>query len=97
MNVGVLRIVAIRKIAFGHLSYLTTLSTRALLIDRQGLAKIGWIYKLRRCARISTLDRFIVHCGYSLSDESIEMFNFSADHRLAEAPGNKSAMCFPKE
>ncbi|MDX6917770.1 hemolysin expression modulator Hha [Pectobacterium carotovorum] len=51
--------------------------------------KIDWLFKLRRCTNLSTLERVIEKNRYTLSNDELEVFNSAADHRLAELTMNK--------
>lgn len=61
------------------------------------LTKMDWIYRLRRCTSIETLEKVIEHCRYTLNDKQIEAFNSAADHRLAELTMGKNYAVIPKE
>jgi len=63
----------------------------------KNLTKIDWLYKLRRCTNVSTLEKVIEHCRYTLTDDQVEAFNSAADHRLAELTVGKNFVIVPKE
>lgn len=65
-------------------------------MNERDLAKIDWLYKLRRCTNIITLEKVIEHCRYTLTDEQIEAFNSAADHRLAELTMGQNYEIIPK-
>ncbi|AXC75133.1 hemolysin expression modulator Hha [Salmonella enterica] len=51
--------------------------------------KQEWLYQLRRCSSLITLEKIISHRRYKLTADDIETFNSAADHRLAELTMNK--------
>ncbi|HAU3362092.1 TPA: hemolysin expression modulator Hha [Salmonella enterica subsp. salamae] len=51
--------------------------------------KQEWLYQLRRCSSLKTLEKIISHNQYKLTTDDIEAFNSAADHRLAELTMNK--------
>ncbi|HAG1882727.1 TPA: hemolysin expression modulator Hha [Salmonella enterica] len=51
--------------------------------------KQEWLYPLRRCSSLKTLDKVISHNRHKLTADNIETFNSAADHRLAELTMNK--------
>ncbi|EAM6013036.1 hemolysin expression modulator Hha [Salmonella enterica] len=51
--------------------------------------KLEWLYQLRRCSSLKTLEKIISHNQYKLTADDIEAFNSAADHRLAELTMNK--------
>ncbi|EFO4045648.1 transcriptional regulator, partial [Escherichia coli] len=46
--------------------------------------KQEWLYQLRRCSSVNTLEKIIHKNRDSLSNSERESFNSAADHRLAE-------------
>lgn len=48
------------------------------------MTKQDWLYKLRRCKTIETLEKVIELNRYRLSNKDITTFYGAADHRLAE-------------
>ena len=46
--------------------------------------KQEWLYQLRRCSSVNTLERIIHKNRDSLLNSERESFNSAADHRLAE-------------
>lgn len=46
--------------------------------------KQEWLYQLRRCSSVNTLEKIIHKNRDSLSTSERESFNSAADHRLAE-------------
>lgn len=48
-----------------------------------------WLFQLRHCRRIDTLEKVIENNRHKLSDNELEDFNSAADHRLAEITMNK--------
>ncbi len=59
--------------------------------------KQEWLYRLRRCASVSTLEKIIYKNSDGLSVEEVEAFNSAADHRLAELIMNRLYDRVPKE
>ncbi|EAC0474407.1 hemolysin expression modulator Hha [Salmonella enterica] len=51
--------------------------------------KQEWLYQLRRCSSLNTLEKIISHNRYKLTADDVETFNSAADHRLAELTMNK--------
>jgi len=48
-----------------------------------------WLFQLRHCRRIDTLEKVIENNRHKLSADELEVFNAAADHRLAEITMNK--------
>lgn len=48
------------------------------------MTKQDWLYKLRRCLTVETLDKIIELNQYRLSGNELAVFYGAADHRLAE-------------
>ncbi|EBS6151982.1 hemolysin expression modulator Hha [Salmonella enterica subsp. enterica serovar Inganda] len=48
------------------------------------MTKLDWLFRLRRCTSLDTLERVIDKNKYSLSDDELEHFYAAVDHRLAE-------------
>ena len=48
------------------------------------MSKSDWLYRLRKCTSIETLEIVIEKNKYSLTPDELEFFNAAADHRLAE-------------
>lgn len=65
-------------------------------MNKMNLEKDDWLYKLRRCTNISTLEKVIEHCRHNLTNDQIEAFNSAADHRLAELTMGKNYNIIPK-
>ncbi|EJH1737723.1 hemolysin expression modulator Hha [Escherichia coli] len=59
--------------------------------------KQEWLYQLRRCSSVNTLEKIIYKNRDSLSDAEREFFNSAADHRLAELIMGKLYDKIPKE
>ena len=59
--------------------------------------KQEWLYQLRRCASVNTLEKIICKNRYDLPDNEREAFNSAADHRLAELITGKLYDRIPKE
>ncbi|EEJ4252307.1 hemolysin expression modulator Hha [Salmonella enterica subsp. enterica serovar 4,[5],12:b:-] len=51
--------------------------------------KQEWLYQLRRCSSLKTLEMIIARRQDSLSPDELEAFNSAVDHRLAELTMNK--------
>ncbi|EEU9148102.1 TPA: hemolysin expression modulator Hha [Escherichia coli] len=51
--------------------------------------KQDWLFQLRRCSSIETLEKVIEKNHYCLTPSEMETFNSAADHRLAELKMNK--------
>lgn len=51
--------------------------------------KQDWLYQLRKCTSIDTLERVIEINRYKLDDKAAIVFNSAADHRLAELTMNR--------
>ncbi|EIE7937954.1 hemolysin expression modulator Hha [Salmonella enterica] len=60
-------------------------------------SKREWLYQLRRCSSVSTLEKIIQKNSDGLSDDDREAFNSAADHRLAELTMNKLYDRIPKQ
>lgn len=48
------------------------------------MTKQDWLYKLRRCLTMETLEKVIELNRYRLDDHELVIFYGAADHRLAE-------------
>ena len=48
------------------------------------MTKSDWLYRLRRCSSIETLEAIIDKNRYALTTDELESFNSASDHRLAE-------------
>lgn len=48
------------------------------------MSKDEWLYRLRKCSSLDTLEILIEKNKYALSPDELEFFNSAADHRLAE-------------
>ncbi len=59
--------------------------------------KQEWLYQLRRCTSVYTLEKIICKNRYDLPDNEREAFNSAADHRLAELTMNRLYDRVPKE
>ncbi|HAH9784288.1 TPA: hemolysin expression modulator Hha [Escherichia coli] len=59
--------------------------------------KQEWLYQLRRCSSVNTLEKIINKNRDSLSASERESFNSAADHRLAELSTGKLYDRIPKE
>ncbi|WP_042971938.1 hemolysin expression modulator Hha [Escherichia coli] len=61
--------------------------------------KQEWLYQLRRCSSVNTLEKIIHKNRNSLlnSERERESFNSAADHRLAELITGKLYDRIPKE
>lgn len=59
--------------------------------------KTEWLYQLRKCKSISTLEMVAEHSRYKLSTDELETFNSAADHRMAELTMNKLYDKVPQE
>ncbi|KFC09479.1 hemolysin expression modulating protein [Trabulsiella guamensis ATCC 49490] len=46
--------------------------------------KQEWLFQLRKCNSLETLERVIEKNTYELTENELESFNSAADHRLAE-------------
>jgi hemolysin expression modulating protein len=53
-------------------------------LRKKALTRQQWLYQLRRCHCIETLDKIRENCGYVLTTDELEHFYSAADHRLAE-------------
>ena len=51
--------------------------------------KQEWLYQLRRCSSLNTLEKIIAKNQGTLASDKIESFNSEDDHRLAELTMNK--------
>nr|WP_250696383.1 Hha/YmoA family nucleoid-associated regulatory protein [Escherichia coli] len=51
--------------------------------------KQDWLFQLRRCSTLDTLEKIIEKKQNSLPPSELESFNAAADHRLAELTMNK--------
>jgi hemolysin expression modulating protein len=51
--------------------------------------KQEWLFQLRRCTTLETLDKIIERNTYSLPNDELEIFYSAADHRLAEIITNR--------
>lgn len=51
--------------------------------------KQEWLYQLRRCSSLKTLEKIIAKNQGTLTSDKIETFNSAVDHRLAELTMNK--------
>lgn len=51
--------------------------------------KKEWLFCLRRCQCIETLEKVIEKNKYGLNQQEMEAFNAAADHRLAELTMNR--------
>ncbi len=51
--------------------------------------KQEWLYQLRRCSSLKTLEKIIAKNQGTLASDKIEAFNSAVDHRLAELTMNK--------
>ncbi|ECG7460222.1 hemolysin expression modulator Hha [Escherichia coli] len=51
--------------------------------------KQEWLYQLRRCSSLKTLEKIIAKNQGTLASYKIEAFNSAVDHRLAELTMNK--------
>lgn len=51
--------------------------------------KQDWLFQLRRCSTLDTLEKIIEKNQNSLPPSELESFNAAADHRLAELTMNK--------
>ncbi|HAH0756700.1 TPA: transcriptional regulator [Escherichia coli] len=56
-----------------------------------------WLYQLRRCSSVNTLEKIIHKNRDSLLNSERESFNSAADHRLAELITGKLYDRIPKE
>lgn len=56
-----------------------------------------WLYQLRRCSSVSTLEKIIDRNRYALSGAEREAFDSAADHRLAELTMNRLYDKVPKQ
>ncbi|EHN7429406.1 TPA: hemolysin activation protein, partial [Escherichia coli] len=50
--------------------------------------KQDWLFQLRRCSTLDTLEKIIEKNQNSLPPSELESFNAAADHRLAELTMN---------
>lgn len=48
------------------------------------MSKSEWLFKLRRCSRIETLELIIEKNRNTLTGNELTFFHSAADHRLAE-------------
>ncbi|MBJ8931573.1 hemolysin expression modulator Hha [Citrobacter freundii] len=48
------------------------------------MSKNEWLYRLRKCSSLDTLEILIEKNKYTLPPDELEFFNSAADHRLAE-------------
>lgn len=55
-----------------------------------------FLYRLRRCTKLETLERVIAHKELTLSEEELVVFYSAADHRLAELKMGKLYDTIPK-
>lgn len=55
-----------------------------------------FLYRLRRCTKLETLERVIDHKELTLSEEELVVFYSAADHRLAELKMGKLYDTIPK-
>ncbi|HDW0188484.1 TPA: hemolysin expression modulator Hha [Escherichia coli] len=51
--------------------------------------KQEWLYQLRRCSSLKTLEKIIAKNQGTLTSDKIETFNSAVEHRLAELTMNK--------
>ncbi|ELI9405207.1 hemolysin expression modulator Hha [Salmonella enterica] len=51
--------------------------------------KQDWLFQLRRCSTLDTLEKIIEKNQNSLPPSELESFNAAADHRFAELTMNK--------
>jgi hemolysin expression modulating protein len=51
---------------------------------KKKLTRQQWLYRLRRCHSLETLDKIRENCSYVLTPDELEYFWSAADHRLAE-------------
>lgn len=56
-----------------------------------------FLYRLRRCTKLETLERVIAHKELTLPEEELVVFYSAADHRLAELKMGKLFDTVPKE
>lgn len=47
-------------------------------------SKQEWLFQLRKCTTIDTLEKIIERSCYYISENELESFNSAADHRMAE-------------
>ncbi|EOY1154802.1 hemolysin expression modulator Hha [Escherichia coli] len=59
--------------------------------------KQEWLYQLRRCSSVNTLEKIIHKNRDSLLNSERESFNSAADHRLVELITGKLYDRIPKE
>lgn len=60
-------------------------------------SKESFLYKLRRCTSIATLEKVIGMGEGKYSGDELAAFNSAADHRLAELTMNKLFDKIPKD
>lgn len=51
--------------------------------------KSEWLFRLRRCSCLATLEKVMERNRYILPENELEIFNSAADHRLAELTMNR--------
>ncbi|HAZ3798559.1 hemolysin expression modulator Hha [Escherichia coli] len=56
-----------------------------------------WLYRLRKCTTLTTLDKIISRNSHELTPDELEFFNSAADHRLAELMTGRLYDRVPKE
>ncbi|EJY9568832.1 hemolysin expression modulator Hha [Klebsiella aerogenes] len=56
-----------------------------------------WLFVLRRCTSLDTLEKVIDKNKYALSNDELEIFYAAADHRLAELITGKLYDKVPQE
>ena len=58
-------------------------------LRKETMTKTDYLWRLRKCTTIDTLERVIEKNKYELSNDELELFYSAADHRLAELTMNK--------
>lgn len=65
-------------------------------MEEEKKTKEYFLYRLRRCTKLETLERVIAHKELTLSEEELVVFYSAADHRLAELKMGKLYDTIPK-
>ena len=68
---------------------MTVMKRKLFIRDHAMKSKQDWLFQLRRCSTIDTLEKIIEKNQYSLSPAEMESFNAAADHWLAELTMNR--------
>lgn len=69
-----------------HIAYAVLNKPKDLFMAK---TKQEWLYQLRRCSSLKTLEKIIAKNQGTLASDKIEAFNSAVDHRLAELTMNK--------